>query len=107
MGFTYWPASRMVQEKETVVEQKQKEQKERRNGMVGPPPVLTADGKQVRIGGEEVSGKNERQRRNGIVEAPFVGPDGFVTSSSPNCPRFKIKMNSALHDINVFMNIDH
>ena len=71
----------MVQEKETVVEQKQKEQKERRNGMVGPPPVLTADGKQVRIGGEEVNGKNERQRRNGIVEAPFVGPDGFVTSS--------------------------
>ena len=70
----------MVQEKETVVEQ-QKEQKERRNGMVGPPPVLTADGKQVRIGGEEVNQKNERQRRNGIVEAPFVGPDGFVTSS--------------------------
>merc|ERR1711910_203818 len=85
--FTRWRASRMVPaEKEAVVEeqvagQQAGQQKERRNGMVGPPPVLTADGKQVRIGDEESEEKNSRKRRNGIVDAPFVGPDGFVTSS--------------------------
>ena len=67
-------------EKEAVVVE-EVQQKERRNGMVGPPPVLTADGRQVRIGGEESEEKNERKRRNGMVEAPFVGPDGFVTSA--------------------------
>merc|ERR1712001_548783 len=84
--FTRWRASRMVPaEKEAVVEeqagQQAGQQEERRNGMVGPPPVLTADGKQVRIGDEEREEKNSRKRRNGIVDAPFVGPDGFVTSS--------------------------
>ena len=63
-----------------VVEEEasQQKSKERRNGIVGPPPVLTSDGKQVKIGGE--SDKADRRRRNGIVDAPFVGPDGFVTS---------------------------
>merc|ERR1712018_1054725 len=104
--FICWPARRMVPEKEAVVEQQQKEQKERRNGMVGPPPVLTADGNQVRIGGEDVDAKNERRRRNGIVDAPFVGPDGFVTSfASPNYRGLKIKMNLALHNAKV--NLDY
>ena len=53
--------------------------KERRHGIVGPPPILNADGTVVKIG---ENGKSDRQRRNGIVEAPFVGPDGFVTTSA-------------------------
>ena len=82
--FGRWQASRMVHnsvEKEgSIVEEEasQQKSKERRNGIVGPPPVLTPDGKQVKIGGDK-GDKNDRRRRNGIVDAPFVGPDGFVT----------------------------
>ena len=84
--FTHWQGSSMVQqhsqEKEAIAEGRsfeatQERSKERRNGIVGAPPILTPDGKQVKIDEE----KNDRRRRNGIVEAPFVGPDGFVTSS--------------------------
>lgn len=71
------------QEKEAIAEGRsfeatQERSKERRNGIVGPPPILTPDGKQVKIDEEK---NDSRRRRNGIVEAPFVGPDGFVTSS--------------------------
>ena len=75
----------MEQQKEEVtmevndaVESTVPRSKERRHGIVGPPPILNADGTVVKIG---ENGKSDRQRRNGIVEAPFVGPDGFVTSA--------------------------
>ena len=78
-------SGKMEQQKEVTIEVNDAVEstvprsKERRHGIVGPPPILNADGTVVKIG---ENGKSDRQRRNGIVDAPFVGPDGFVTSSA-------------------------